>query len=104
MSAKKLPKPTRDAQGRPSRPTLADRRGLRGCVPAPAAVAVAIASAARAQAPLRGRHRQGRVGRRGLTGEIADLEGEIARIEGAIKGATAVRTKEKAEFEAIHWD
>merc|ERR1719236_175854 len=39
-----------------------------------------------------------------LTGEIADLEGEIARIEGEIKSATEVRTKEKAEFEAIHLD
>merc|ERR1719311_677132 len=39
-----------------------------------------------------------------LTGEIADPEGEIARIEGEIKSATEVRTKEKAEFEAIHLD
>merc|ERR1719311_1859051 len=36
--------------------------------------------------------------------KIVQLEGEIARIEGEIKSATEVRTKEKAEFEAIHLD
>ena len=45
----------------------------------------------------RGRHRQGRVGRRGLTGEIADLEGVVGRIEREIKSATGVRAKGEAD-------